>query len=270
MLLDKKNTVSKKGKDTEIFKKYARYYDNFYAKKNYQSEAEFILYLAKQQSITPRKILEIGCGTGGHIIPLAKKGIFVKGFDLSKDMIEVARQKILRTKIKHYAKVEVGNAKTYRDNEKYDLVLSMFAAMGYLTSNQEFFAGLTTAYEHLNENGLFIFDIWFGPAVLSQKPEIRIQEFKKNNFRTIRLVRPELSVIEQVVTINYKIICFNDNQVYEEVNESHKMRYFFIQELKLFLSQAGLELVKVCPFMKSSREPNINDWNISIVSKKLI
>lgn len=214
----------------------------------------------------PCTVLDIGCGTCGHLIPFAKKGLQVTGFDLSKTMIMQAKEKIKKANIK--AKVEVGDARTYRNGKKYDLVVSMFAVMGYLISNEDFLLGLKTAMIHLNENGLFIFDVWFGPAVLNQLPETRIQEFEKDGLRTIRLVRPQLDVIRQIVIINYDILEFKDERTVEVVKESHKMRYFFIQELKFLLENTGFKLIKVCPFMDSSQQPTIDDWNISIVAKK--
>jgi len=249
-----------------VFDKYADFYDSYYRNKDYNAEVDFVLDLAKQNSIPPCTVLDIGCGTGGHLIPFAKKGLKVTGFDLSEAMINQAKKKIRKANIK--ANVKIGDARNYRDGEKYDLVVAMFAVMGYLTSNEDFISGLKTAKIHLNENGLFIFDVWFGPAVLHQKPETRIQEFERDGLRIIRLVRPELDVIKQIVTINYEILEFKDKRTVEVVKESHKMRYFFIQELKFLLENAGLKLIKVCPVMDSSRQPTIDDWNISIDRKK--
>jgi len=249
----------------KVFENYANFYDSYYRNKDYDSEVNFVLDLAKQNS-TPRTVLDIGCGTGGHLIPFVKKGLKVTGFDLSKTMIMQAEEKLRKTNIK--ANIQVGDARNYRDGKQYDLIVAMFAVMGYLTSNEDFLAGLKTAMIHLNENGLFIFDVWFGPAVLHQMPETRIQEFEKDGLRIIRLVRPELDVIRQIVTINYDILEFQDERTVEIVKESHKMRYFFIQEMKYFLESAGLKLIKVFPFMDSSRQLTIDDWNISIVAKR--
>jgi hypothetical protein len=46
------------------------------------------------------------------------------------------------------------------------------------------------------------------------------------------------------------------------------MRYFFVQELKFFLEQAGLELISVHPFLVEGKEPTVDDWNISVVARK--
>ena len=250
----------------KVFNKYADFYDSYYKKNDYNGEITFVLNLAKQSSISPFTVLDIGCGTGGHLIPFVKRGLTATGFDLSEIMINKAKEKIKKSGIK--ANVQVGDARTYRDGNKYDIVVSLFAVMGYLTSNKDFLSGLKTAMIHLNENGLFVFDVWFGPAVLHQMPETRIQEFEKDELRIIRLVRPELDVIKQIVTINYDILEFKNERTVKVVKESHKMRYLFIQELKFLLENAGLKLIKACPFMDSSRTPTIDDWNITIVAKK--
>lgn len=162
----------------KVFDKYADFYDSYYRNKDYNNEVKFVLDLVKQNSTPPPStVLDIGCGTGGHLIPFARKGLKVTGFDLSEAMINQARKKIRKANIK--ANVKISDVRNYQDGMKYDLVVAMFAVMGYLTSNEDFLSGLKTAYIHLNDNGLFIFDIWFGPAVLHQMPETRIQEFEK-------------------------------------------------------------------------------------------
>ncbi len=259
----------------DIFNKYANFYDAYYVSKDYEKEAAFVLSLTKKYGVKKnfKTILDIGCGTGGHLIPFARAGFKVVGFDLSEAMVSQAREKIQRLKsgalatITIVPSVKVADARSYRDGKKYDLTVAMFAVMGYLTSNEDFLEGLKTARAHLEKGGLFIFDVWFGPTVLTEGPETRIQEFDKNGKRTIRIVSPELDSINQIVRVKYKILQIDDRRVVTEVDEVHEMRFFFIQELKLFLEDAGFEMVKVCPFMAAGREPVPGDWNISVVAK---
>jgi SAM-dependent methyltransferase len=248
------------------YEKYADFYDSYYSHKDYNKEVNFVLELFKKHSNkTPKNILDLGCGTGGHLVPLAKRGFNVTGFDLSKNMINQANEKINKENVK--AELKIDDIRTYRDGMKYDLVLSMFAVMGYLTSNDDLLAGLKTAKIHLKNNGYFIFDVWFGPAVLNNMPETRIQEFEKDGLCTIRIVRPELDVVQQIVKVNYDILQIENNKIVEFVKESHKMRYFFIQELELFFNLAGLEFAGICPFMSPNEIPNIDDWNITVITK---
>jgi SAM-dependent methyltransferase len=258
-----------------IFDKYANFYDAYYVFKDYKKEVVFVLSLTKKYGVKKniKTILDIGCGTGGHLIPFANAGIKVVGFDLSKAMVKQAKEKIRKLTsntsetVAFIPIVKTGDACSYRDGKKYDSVVSMFATMGYLTSNKDFLTGLKTARAHLNRNGLFIFDVWFGPTVLVEKPETRIQEFIKNGMRTIRMVTPKLEPLRQVVSVNYNILQIDGEKVVAEVDEIHEMRFFFIQELKFFLENAGFDMVKVCPFMDASREPVVGDWNISVVAK---
>ncbi|MFA6924569.1 MAG: class I SAM-dependent methyltransferase [Bacteroidales bacterium] len=252
-----------------IFNNYAEFYDAYYSEKNYNAEIDFILKLANKNGLlNPKNVLDIGCGTGGHIVPLAQKKIFVKGFDLSENMIDYAKNKIQKENLQQYSKVEIGNAIDYRDNNKYDLVIAMFAVMGYLNKTEDILSAIETVKTHLNQNGLFIFDFWFGPAVLHNLPETRIQEFELNNKKIIRLVQPELNVLENTVTVNYKMIKFNSENSIEQSSESHKMRYFFINELGYFFNINGLKIIDICPFMELNKKPNINDWNVTIVAKQ--
>ncbi len=253
---------------SRVFEEYADFYDAYYVGKDYEREVEFVLSLAKEQGLEKiRSVLDIGCGTGGHLIPLCRRGLTVDGFDLSERMVEIGMQKIAAAGVRPNANIELGDATTYRKGKKYDLVISMFAVMGYLTSNKALSAGLRTAHAHLNTGGLFIFDVWFGPAVLHTLPETRMQEFTKDGLRTLRIVKPTLDVLQQIVTVDYTIFALKDNTVAKEVKESHRMRYFFPQELSFFLENGGFSLLKICPFLDSAGEVSRDAWNICVVAK---
>lgn len=58
----------------KVFDNYADFYDLFYEDKDYNAEVNFIIDLAKINTNSQIKsVLDIGCGTGGHLIPFAKK-----------------------------------------------------------------------------------------------------------------------------------------------------------------------------------------------------
>jgi SAM-dependent methyltransferase len=262
------------GSNVKVFNKYSSFYDTVYKDKDYEKEASYVLDLARLYGKTDvRRILDMGCGTASHAVPLARRGFDVVGFDISDAMVDRAREKIATAEemagTQHFSEpvIRTGDIRTYRDGTVYDLCISMFAVMGYLTTNEDFVAGLRTARSHLTLGGLFIFDAWFGPAVLTQRPERRSQEFQKGDATIIRLVTPELDFCRQVTRVHYRILEIQGDTVLTDMEEIHEMRYFFTQELKLALAVAGFELVAVRPFLENDRELTMDDWNVCVVAQ---
>jgi hypothetical protein len=112
---------------------------------------------------------------------------------------------------------------------------------------------------------MFIFDAWYGPAVLHQIPETRIKEMKLGGDRVLRIAAPEMLSLTNMVIVHYQILRINAAQRIEEIKEDHPMRYFFAPEVELFAHEAGFEVTKICPFMDPTRGPDIDDWNVTWV-----
>lgn len=146
----------------ETFSSYAYYYNLVYRDKNYEAEAKSIQRIFREyQDNQIEKILSIGCGTGEHDIWMHQLGYKIKGIDSSPQMIEIAN--------KHYGalqdmRFEIGDARNYRSDEKFDAVISLFHVMSYQNENEHIMGAFETAYHALNKNGLLVFDAWYGPG----------------------------------------------------------------------------------------------------------
>lgn len=80
-----------------VFNRYSNYYDTLYEDKNYGAECDFIETIFSKFYLAPVKhILDLGCGTGGHAIPLAQRGYHVTGIDRSEEMLKKAEEKARR------------------------------------------------------------------------------------------------------------------------------------------------------------------------------
>jgi len=73
-----------------VFNKYSRYYNLLYRDKDYAGEADYVHELIRKYSPDAKSLLDLGCGTGRHAFPLAKKGYSVTGVDISEEMLAVA------------------------------------------------------------------------------------------------------------------------------------------------------------------------------------
>lgn len=246
------------------FSEYAHLYDLFYAGKDYAAEVKFILELSSMFDLVPKTLLDMGCGTGRHLDEFVKRHIKCDGFDKSPEMLVYARQRLSEDNVT----LTKATLADFENGKKYDLVISMFSVFGYLIKNNQLLSGLRTAYKHLLPGGLFIFDGWFGPAVLEQKPEYREHEYRFDQDTIVRKATPVLDTINQIVKIQYEIIIKRKNRVLKRIEEDHHVRFMFIQEMELAMEYCGLELIHYCPFMMTDGKLTADTWNITFVAKR--
>ena len=250
----------------DVFHEYAGFYDALYEDKDYLKECLFIREVFEKYGDLPvNSLLDLGCGTGSHALHFADMGYTVTGVDLSEEMLDIARRKTESDKKIRYIQQDIRSLDT---GQKYDAAVAMFAVMGYQITNSDFEAALQSVHRHLKDNALFVFDVWFGPAVLEEKPEERVKIIDNRETRTIRYASPILDVVQQTVEVKYHILSIKENTILNETSESHKMRFFFYKELEYFISENGFVLVDISPFLTHNQRISKACWNISIICKK--
>ena len=251
------------------FNRYATYYDTLYQDKDYEAECDFLEQVFSRYTQGPiRTILDLGCGTGGHALPLARREYEVTGIDRSEKMLAVARAKATSTLERSSLPMfQRGDIRTLDLGHAFDAVIAMFAVISYQTTNEDLLAAFRTARRHLNPGGLFVFDAWFGPAVLTQRPADRVKIIEQNDERVIRFASPVLDILAHTVQVNYKVLRLRNAQVLDEVDESHLMRFLFPQELYHYLHTAGFQTIQLCPFMGLDDELTERDWNMAAIAQ---
>lgn len=251
----------------QVFQDYAYYYNSFYKDKDYKEEVLKVDKLLKRYHSHLENIIDFGCGTGKHDIEFAKLGYCCTGIDISPLMIEIARQNadLCGSNIKF----EVADIRCYETDKKYDVVVSLFHVMSYQNTNEDILNAFKSARKLLDEHvgGYFLFDIWYGPGVLSDKPCVRVKEIEDENKRIIRIARPVMSDKENIVDVNYEVLIIDKkSSSVQSINETHKMRYFFKPELELFLEEAGFDLVDNFD-CQTLNETNYNSWTSYFIAK---
>lgn len=217
-----------------VFDAYARYYDLLYCDKDYTAEAEYVASHIFQRAPQAKRILELGCGTGAHAECLARLGYSVHGVDMSEAMLvrAEARKAALPPEVAARLSFSRGDVRTVRTGETYDAVISLFHVMSYQVNNDDLEAAFETASVLLRPSGLFLFDFWYGPAVLTQKPEFRVKRLEDNEIKVTRIAEPVMHVNENAVDVNYTVFIEEKTTgKVEQVRETHRMRYMFLPEL---------------------------------------
>lgn len=250
---------------TKVFDAYAMYYDLLYRDKDYLGESQFVQKLLLQHDVATGDILELGCGTGKHAHTLAHMGYNIHGVDLSSSMVAGAIS-LIPSDLAENIIFEEGDVRTLKLDRKFDAVISLFHVASYQTTNQDIAAMLHTASKHLNSGGIFIFDFWYGPAVLTDRPSIRVKRMENEVVSITRIAEPIMHPNENLVDVNYTVSIFNkDSGVTQSIQESHSVRYFFAPELSLMLEIAGFEISSMFEWM-SGRQPGFDTWATTIVA----
>jgi hypothetical protein len=141
----------------------------------------------------------------------------------------------------------------------------MFAVLGYQLENEDVLAALKTVSKHLKKGGVFICDVWYGPAVLNQKPGERVRVIEKGDTKIIRVSSGTLDSFRNIVEVHYHLWEINKMKVIEETQEKHSMRFFFPQELQLLFKLASIELLTIYAFPISNGKVDERTWNIGVV-----
>lgn len=249
------------------FDAYAAYYDLLYADKDYAAESDWIHGLIQDLRPGASSLLELGCGTGGHALHLARKGYSITGIDLSERMVALANahagRETWNTTIPTF---ETADLRGYRSGRTHDVVVSLFHVMSYQVTNADIRAAMATAASHLAPGGLFIFDCWYGPGVLTDPPSTRVRRLQGEGFTVTRIAEPHHEPGENRVDVHYEILVQRGTS-FERFHECHPMRYLFTPEVDLLLSEAGLERVGVSRWLDRS-PPGAVDWNACYIARK--
>jgi len=242
---------------------YSDAYDVLYQDKDYQAECDLLEQIFRTYVGRPVKtVLDMGCGTGGHAIPLAMRGYQVTGLDRSKAMLEKASQKAAALPAEQRPSFILGDVRDFTLTKTFDATLLMFAVLGYQLENRDVLDTLRNVRRHLDAGGMLIFDVWYGPAVLRERPAQRLKVIPIPDGQILRAAWGELDIPKHLCAVHYRLWRLEKGQLVAETEESHVMRYFFPQELALFLECAGFTLVCLGAFPDLYRPPDETTWNV--------
>ncbi len=243
---------------SKVFDAYAAYYNMLYQDKDYKQEAKYIASLMGKNDITDGSILELGSGTGKHAEEFAKMGFSVHGVDLSPEMVREANQRGNNDFVNQLY-FEIGDVRSFKIDKKFDAVISLFHVISYQLKNEDILAVFNTAAKHLKPNGVFIFDFWYGPGVLTDPPVVRLKRIENEEIEVLRIAEPVMHPNENVVDVNYCVqVKQKESGEVTELNEIHKMRYLFIPEILQFCN--SLFTLKTNYAWMEVNTPNFTDW----------
>ena len=212
----------------------ARHYDELYAvMRDPSGDVAFYGELARASG---GPVLELGCGTGRTLLPIARAGIACVGVDASPAMLAVLRQKSPPPNLEL---LEGRMERLELPGRRFRLVTCPFRAFSHLLDVDSQLAALAAVRRHLEPGGTFALDV-FDPKLAHiarpEEPEHLAATFQDAGREVRRWDTIRRDASRQVMTISFRFV--SDAPELCGVGEI-QMRWFYRFELEHLLARAG-------------------------------
>ena len=235
---------------TDMYKSMAEYYDGAYTAKKDLVDLPFYTALAQRIG---GPVLEIACGTGRVLLPIAQQGIEIHGVDNSPAMLNVVRKHLQAESeaVRNRASVSGGDMRTFRLGRKYPLVIMPFRSMQHMHTLEDQIAALKTAALHLEEDGVLAFDVFYPKYdrmfsdIGKEIPEMEWPVQSDPSKTVKRFFRKDsIDKINQNFNLTFIFRTFQGDQLLKEDTEPLKLSYYTYPHLRALFLLADLEPVE--------------------------
>ena len=193
-------------------------------------------------------VLELGCGTGRVLIPIARAGVTIDGLDGSPKMLERCRSKLAAASavVRSRVTLHEGDMRSFELQKKFALVTIPFRPFQHLITVEEQLDCLRCIHSHLVDDGRLILDL-FNPSLdmlvnrplgveMVEGPPFEMPDGRSIT-RSFKVSNPDrfaqVNDIELIYDVKHR-----DGRTERQVH-SFRMRYFFRYEAEHLLARAG-------------------------------
>ena len=243
------------------YKEFANIYDELiYEDIDYDEISEKIISLSNENNIEFEDYLDLACGTGNVGVRVGKYFKNMYAVDLSNDMLNIAFEKFKQNKIK--AKVICQDMSELSLNHKFNLITSVLDSTNYITEEEDLFNYFKRVYDHLKDDGLFIFDI---------NSYYKLSEIMGNNIYTSSsedvFYTWENTFEDNILNMFLTFFVKNENNLYERFEEEHFEKAYQEKDIEDILNEIGFNILgKFCGY--SDLKPDNNSERILYVLRK--
>ncbi len=229
-----------------FYTRVARFYDAENADKT--DDLQLYSELAEENK---GDILDVGCGTGRVLIHLAQQGHQVHGIDNDRAMLDRLERNLEQTALLD-DKISAIHADVLKHEyqSRFALILLTYNVMMHFHEQDRQIALLSKLRRWLADDGLLVIDLPnAGPAFASPDTEAPALERTFLDPETGHMIMLQsVSFIDrarQLLHVDWIYDIIDGDGSVKRLFAPHRLRYFFLAELKLLLQRCGLGLAAV-------------------------
>ena len=205
-------------------------------------DVEFYRALAREAG---GSVLELGCGSGRVLLPIARDGIACTGLDNSDAMLEELARKsppenlrLLRGAMQDF---DLGS-------QRFSLIFSAFRSFQHLLTVPDQLSCLAAVRRHLAPGGVFALDV-FAPkleriAVFDEK-EFEEARWREGDDEIVRFTSVLRDPATQIMDVTFRYERRRSGAPTQSHAVQTRMRWFFRYELEHLLVRAGFSSVEI-------------------------
>lgn len=248
----------------EIYKSLAKVYDLFMEETPYEVWVSYIEEIFRKYELTPKLILELGCGTGNITTLMQNKGYDMIGVDISEDMLVEAKEKAQEN-----SQNILFLNQDMRDFELYGTVDSCICicdSLNYVLEDKEVLQVFKLVNNYLNPNGLFIFDI---NTEYKFKYELADKTFSATEDNSA-YIWENYYYEDDMLNEYYTNIFIKDDKkdIYRRYEEYHYQKAYTKENIIELIERSGLEFLHVYDAF-TFNEPKDNSQRLIFVAKEI-
>lgn len=239
------------------------YYEIEKSGRNFREEVLLLDEIYKKYKI--QTVLDIGCGTGEHVVAMQELGYKITGADSSKEMIAHAQKRFPNC---HF---EIGDLQTYKKEKSFDGIYSIFGTMNYLITKEDLDSSLSNIRKNLKPSGIVIMEIWNAIPIqlIQRKPLTTVGLAKIGNLvikrnRGFKVKRAEGAAQSEETLVEVNFVYNLDKK---EIKDKHIMRVFTLEEISAMLDHQKFEILQIYGNYKMEKYKN-HGARMIIVAKK--
>ena len=176
-------------------------------------------------------LLDVGCGTGGHLFFL-RKHFEVEGVDVSLEFVRAARVKLPRTKF------SVGDMQTFRTGREYDVVTCLFSSIGYMETLSKLQSAIRNMARHLKAGGILLVEPWFSPCQISNG-KVSLAIVDEDTLKVVRMSTTKVDGNISSFDFHYLV---GASKGTEHFVEKHKLGLYTRDEMIEAFEKSGLSM----------------------------
>jgi SAM-dependent methyltransferase len=221
---------------------YARFYDL-----DLEGMDEDLPFLEGMAARCGSPILELACGTGRALLPLASRGFQITGVDVSPAMLAIARSRLRAAGLDRRVRLVQQDMRALDLGGRFNLAYALVNSFSHLLTTDDQLAALAAVRRHLEPGGVLILDL-FNPdmgRLLDFRGHLVLDKQLADPLtgRTITKYRSEqVDLGRQIIDVTYVMDELDEEGIVRRTIFPFALRYFFRFELELLLRHAGLEL----------------------------